>query len=53
MAKVKLFNMTSGNFGFILNLTILIIQITVIFKTVMNPVIAQNVAAQFFPSTPH
>ena len=53
MTKVKLFNMTSVNFGFILNLTILIIQITVIFETVMNPVIAQNVAAQFFPSTPH
>ena len=45
--------MTSVNFGFILNLTILIIHITLIFKTVMNPVIAQNVAAQCFPSTPY
>ena len=50
---MKLFNVTSVNFGFTLNVTILIIQITDIFKTVMNPGIAQNVAAQFFPSTPY
>ena len=51
MTKKKLFNVTSVNFGFILNVTILIIQITDIFKTVMNPGITQNVAAQFSPST--
>ena len=48
--KIKLFSVTFVNFGFILNVTTLIIQITGIFKTVMNPGIAQNVAAQFFLS---
>ena len=40
LTKVKLFSVTSVNFGVILNVTILIIQITGIFKTVMNPGIA-------------
>ena len=34
------------------SVTILIIQITGIFKTAMNPGIAQNVSAQFFLSNP-
>ena len=51
--KDKLFSGTSVNFGFILNVTNLTIQITGIFKTVMNPVIVQIVAAQFFLSTPY
>ena len=37
---------------FILNVTILITQITGIFKTAMNPGTAQNVAAQSFLFTP-
>ena len=53
MVKIKLFSVTSVNFGFILNVTNLIIQITGIFKTVMNPGIVQIVAAQFFLSTPY
>ena len=53
MTKIKLFNVTSVNFGFILNVTILIIWITDIFKTVMNPGTAENVVAQLFPSTPY
>ena len=36
---------------FILNVTILITQITGIFKTAMNPGTAQNAAAQSFVST--
>ena len=53
MTKIKLFSVTSVNFGFILNVTTRIIQITGIFKTVMNPGIALNVAAQFFLSIPY
>ena len=53
MAMVKLFSVTSVNFGLILNATNLIIQITGTFKTVMNPGIVQIVAAQFFLSTPN
>ena len=40
MAKVDLISVTSANFGFILNVLILIIWITGIFKTVINPGIA-------------
>ena len=50
MTKIKLF---SVNFGFILNVTTLFIYITGIFKIVMNPGIGNNVAAQFFLSTPY
>ena len=53
MAKIKLFSVTSVKFGSILNVTNLIIQITCIFKTVMNPGITQIIAAQFFLSTPY
>ena len=42
--------MTSVKFGFILNVTTFIIQTTGILKTVMNPSIAQNIAAQSFLS---
>ena len=45
--------MTFVNFGFALNVTTLIIYVTDISKTVMNPGIAQTVAAQFFPSIPY
>ena len=45
--------MTSVNFGFILNVKILITYITGIFKTAMNPGTAQNAAAQFFLLTPY
>ena len=48
MTKTKLFSMNSVNFRFILNVAILIIQITVIFKTVINCSVAQNIVAQFF-----
>ena len=51
MTKTKLFSVISVNFGFMLNVTTLIIQITGIFKTVVNPGIAQNVTAQFSLST--
>ena len=51
MAKIKLFSVTSVNFGFILIRTI--IYITGFFKTVISPGIAQNVAAQFFLSAPY
>ena len=51
--KIKLFNVTFLNFGFILKVTTLIIQIAGIFKTVMNPGITQNFAAQFFLSIPY
>ena len=51
--KIKLLSVTFVNFRFILNVTTLIIQITGIFKTVMNPGIAQNVAAQFSLSIPY
>ena len=40
MARIKLFSVTSVNFGFASNVTILIILITDIYKTVMNPGIA-------------
>ena len=40
MAKIKLFNKTSVNFGFVLDVINLIIYITGIFRTVMNPGIA-------------
>ena len=40
MTKIKLFNVTSVNFRSILNVTILITEITDIFKAVMNPGIA-------------
>ena len=50
---MKLFSVTFVNSGFILNATTLIIYITGIFKTAMNPGIAQNVAAQFFLSIPY
>ena len=53
MTKIKLFSVTSVNFKFILNVTNLIIQITGILRTVMNPCIEQIVAAQFFLSTPY
>ena len=53
MTKIKLFSVTSVNFGIILNVTTLIIQITGICKTVMNPGIAQNVVAQSFLLTPY
>ena len=43
----------SVNFGFILNVTTLIIYITGIFRTVINPGTAQDVAAQFFLSIPY
>ena len=52
MIKIKLFSVTSVNFGFMLNVTTLITYITGICKTLMNPGIAQNVAAQSFPLTP-
>ena len=51
--KIKLFSVTFVNFGFILNVTTLIIQITGIIKTVMNPGFEQNNAAQFFLSIPY
>ena len=51
--KDKLLSVTYVNFGFILNVTTLIIWITGIFKTMVNPGIALNVAAQFFLSTPY
>ena len=51
--KIKIFSMTSVNFGFILTVINLIIWVTGIFKTVMNPGIVQIVAAQFFLSTPY
>ena len=44
MTKIKTF----VNIGFILNVTTLIIQATDIFKPVMNPGTAQNVATRFF-----
>ena len=53
MAKIKLFSETSVNFGLILNVTNLIIEITGIFRNVMNLGIVQTVAAQFFLSTPY
>ena len=53
MTKIKLFSVTYVNSGFILNVTTLIIQIRDIFRTVMNPGTAQNVAAQFFLLTPY
>ena len=53
LTKIKLFSVTSLNFGFILNATILIIQTTVIFKSATNPGIAQNVAVQYFLLTPY
>ena len=53
MTKIKLFSVTSVNFGFISNVTNLIIQIADIFRTVMNPGIVQIVAAQFFFLTPY
>ena len=53
LAKIKLFSVITVNFGFtLLNVTIFIIYITGIFKTMMIPGIAYNVAAQFFLSTP-
>ena len=51
MIMIKLFSMTSVNFGFISNVTILIIQTANIYKTVMNSGIAWNVAAQVFRLT--
>ena len=48
MANIKLFNKTCVGNGIILNVTTLIIKITDIFKIVMNPGTAKNVAAQFF-----
>ena len=48
MTKIKLFNVTFVNMQFILNVTTLSIQITDIFKPVMNHGTAQNVAARFF-----
>ena len=53
LTKIKLFSVTSVNLGFTLNVTILIIEITDIFKTMMNPGILYNVAAHFFYSTPY
>ena len=53
MTKTKLFSVTPVNFGFILNVTILIVQITGICETMMNPGIAQNVVAQSFPLAPY
>ena len=47
LMKVKLFSVISVDFGSILNVTLLIIQIKDIFKTVMNP----DIAVQF--STPY
>ena len=47
LKMLKLFSVTSVNFGFILNVTILITQITCIFKTAMNPGTVQNAAAIF------
>ena len=53
LAKIKLFSVITVNFGFtLLNVTIFIIYITGIFKTMMIPGIAYNVAAKFFLSTP-
>ena len=52
LATIKLLSVISVNFGFALNVTIFIIYITGIFKTMMIPGIAYNVAAQFFLSTP-
>ena len=37
MIKIKLFNVTFVNIGFILNVTAFIILITDIFKIAMNP----------------
>ena len=37
MIMIKLFTVTTVNFGFISNVTILIIQYTDNYKTVMNP----------------
>ena len=51
--KIKLFSVTSVNFRFISNVRTLIIQITGTFKTMMNPGLSQNVAAQFFLSIPY
>ena len=42
LTKIKLFSATSVNFGFILNVTILIIQTTGIFKTATNPGMMQH-----------
>ena len=53
LKMLKLFSVTSVNYGFILNVTILIAQITGIFKTAMNPGTAQNAAAQSFLLTPY
>ena len=39
MTKIKLFSVTSVNFGFIFSVTILIIWIIDIYKTVINPCI--------------
>ena len=51
--KIKLFSVTSVNFGFILSVTNLIIQITGIFKTVMNPGIAKIVPAELVSAPYH
>ena len=53
MTKIKLFNVTFKNIGFLLNITTLSIQIIDIFKPVMNPVTAQNVVARFFFLIPY
>ena len=53
MIKIKLFNVTFVNIGVILNVTTLTIQITDIFKPVMNHCTAQNVAARFFLLIPY
>ena len=51
--KIKLFSVTSVNFSFISNVRALITQITGTSKTVMNPGLSQNAAAQFFLSIPY
>ena len=48
MTKIKLFSVTSVSFGLLLHVTTLIIQITGIWKTLMNPGTAQDVVAQSF-----
>ena len=53
MAKVKLFNVTSVKIWILIKCNNLIIQITGIFKSVVNPGIAQNVAVHFFFLLPY
>ena len=51
--KAVQYDLCFVNIGFILNVTTLIIWITNIFKTVMNPGTANNVTARSFLLTPY